>query len=50
MSVTRWTRSANRARESDWAVETHNLTKRFGTSVAVNGVDLKVPRGCAFGY
>lgn len=38
------------ARGSDWAVETHNLTKRFGTSVAVNGVDLKVPRGCAFGY
>jgi ABC-2 type transport system ATP-binding protein len=38
------------ARESDWAVETHNLTKRFGASVAVNGVDLKVPRGCAFGY
>jgi ABC-2 type transport system ATP-binding protein len=39
-----------RARESDWAVETHNLTKRFGASVAVNGVDLKVPVGCAFGY
>jgi ABC-2 type transport system ATP-binding protein len=38
------------ARESDWAVETHNLMKRFGASVAVNGVDLKVPRGCAFGY
>jgi len=38
------------ARGSDWAVETHNLTKRFGASVAVNGVDLKVPRGCAFGY
>jgi ABC-type multidrug transport system ATPase subunit len=36
--------------ESDWAVETHNLTKLFGTSVAVDGVDLQVPRGCAFGY
>jgi ABC-2 type transport system ATP-binding protein len=34
----------------DWAVETHNLTKRFGASIAVDGVDLKVPRGCAFGY
>src|SRR5690242_4237300 len=35
---------------SDWAVETHGLTKRFGANVAVNGVDLRIPRGCAFGY
>jgi ABC-2 type transport system ATP-binding protein len=33
-----------------WAVEAHGLTKRFGTTVAVNGVDLRVPRGSAFGY
>jgi ABC-2 type transport system ATP-binding protein len=33
-----------------WAVETHGLTKRFGSNVAVNDVDLLVPRGCAFGY
>jgi ABC-2 type transport system ATP-binding protein len=33
-----------------WAVETHGLTKRFGSNVAVNGVDLRVPRGSAFGY
>jgi ABC-2 type transport system ATP-binding protein len=32
------------------AVETHGLTKRFGTNVAVDGVELLVPRGCAFGY
>jgi len=32
------------------AVETHGLTKRFGENVAVNGVELLVPRGCAFGY
>lgn len=38
------------SRQSDWAVETHGLTKRFGDSVAVDGVDLRVPRGCAFGY
>jgi ABC-2 type transport system ATP-binding protein len=31
-------------------VETHGLTKRFGENVAVNGVELLVPRGCAFGY
>ena len=33
-----------------WAVETHGLTKRFGDNVAVDGVELLVPRGCAFGY
>jgi ABC-2 type transport system ATP-binding protein len=33
-----------------WAVETHGLTKRFGENVAVNDVELLVPRGCAFGY
>jgi len=36
--------------ENQWAVETHGLTKRFGENVAVNGVELLVPRGCAFGY
>src|SRR6202158_4600842 len=36
--------------ESQWAVETPGLTKRFGDNVAVNGVELLVPRGCAFGY
>src|SRR3984893_9786099 len=36
--------------EGDWAVETHGLVKRFGDNVAVNGVELLVPRGCAFGY
>ena len=35
---------------SDWAVETHGLTKRFGANTAVNDVELLVPRGCAFGY
>jgi ABC-2 type transport system ATP-binding protein len=36
--------------ETPWAVETHGLTKRFGENVAVNSVELLVPRGCAFGY
>src|SRR6202140_3564563 len=36
--------------ESPWAVETHGLVKRFGNNIAVNGVELLVPRGCAFGY
>src|SRR5580698_5098193 len=33
-----------------WAVETHGLTKRFGPKAPVNGVELLVPRGSAFGY
>jgi ABC-2 type transport system ATP-binding protein len=33
-----------------WAVETRGLTKRFGASVAVDGVELQVPRGSVFGY
>jgi ABC-2 type transport system ATP-binding protein len=33
-----------------WAVETHGLTKRFGPNTAVNGVELLVPAGSAFGY
>src|ERR1039458_3206338 len=42
--------SDQRADASQWAVETHGLTKRFGENVAVNGVELLIPRGCAFGY
>jgi ABC-2 type transport system ATP-binding protein len=37
------------SQDGDWAVEVHGLTKRFGTRTAVNDVDLRVPRGCAFG-
>ena len=33
-----------------WAVEVHGLTKRFGARIAVDAVDLRVPRGSAFGY
>ena len=29
---------------------THGLTKRFGDNVAVDNVELLVPRGFAFGY
>jgi ABC-2 type transport system ATP-binding protein len=36
--------------DGPWAVETHGLTKRFGDTIAVNGVDLLIPRGSAFGY
>jgi ABC-2 type transport system ATP-binding protein len=36
--------------DGPWAVETHGLTKRFGEIAAVDNVDLRVPRGCAFGY
>jgi ABC-2 type transport system ATP-binding protein len=33
-----------------YVIETDGLTKRFGDRVAVDGVDLHVPRGVAFGY
>jgi ABC-2 type transport system ATP-binding protein len=35
---------------SQWAVEVHGLSKRFGAQVAVDDVDLLVPWGSAFGY
>jgi ABC-2 type transport system ATP-binding protein len=34
----------------DMVVETRALTKRFGRRTAVDSVDLRVPRGVAFGY
>jgi ABC-2 type transport system ATP-binding protein len=33
-----------------WAIETRALRKRFGPNVAVDDVELHVPRGSAFGY
>src|SRR3954467_7104251 len=36
--------------ETEYVVETNGLTKRFGSRTVVNGVDLRVPRGVAFGY
>jgi ABC-2 type transport system ATP-binding protein len=32
------------------AIEARGLTKRFGERVALDGIDLQVPRGCAFGF
>jgi ABC-2 type transport system ATP-binding protein len=32
------------------AVRTHGLTRRFGAQVAVDGVDLEVPRGAVYGF
>jgi ABC-2 type transport system ATP-binding protein len=37
-------------RMSPYAIETSGLTKRFGERLAVEDVDLRVPRGSAFGY
>ena len=42
--------STEPSEDQQWAVETHGLTKRFGENVAVNDVELLVPRGSAFGY
>jgi ABC-2 type transport system ATP-binding protein len=35
---------------SQLAIETTGLTKRFGERTALDGIDLQVPRGCAFGF
>jgi ABC-type transporter Mla maintaining outer membrane lipid asymmetry ATPase subunit MlaF len=32
------------------AIETHGLGKRFGDRVALDSIDLEVPRGTAFGF
>jgi ABC-2 type transport system ATP-binding protein len=42
-------RTNGRRREAP-AVQTAGLTKRFGDRVAVDSVDLRIPRGSAFGY
>jgi ABC-2 type transport system ATP-binding protein len=36
--------------DADYVVQTEGLTKRFGDRIAVNGVDLRIPAGSAFGY
>ncbi|AXR76297.1 ABC-type multidrug transport system, ATPase component (plasmid) [Natrarchaeobaculum sulfurireducens] len=35
---------------TNYAIETSGLTKRFGTTVAVDGVDLSVPEGSVYGF
>src|SRR3977135_3428869 len=46
MAATRFAQSG----DGSLAVETRGLVKRCGPSIAVDGVDLLIPRGCAFGY
>jgi ABC-2 type transport system ATP-binding protein len=36
--------------EIDYVIETNGLTKRFGSRTVLKAVDLRVPRGAAFGY
>lgn len=36
--------------EGNWTVEATHLTRRFGAFVAVDRVDLRVPRGTVFGF
>ena len=44
MTITIPDTTNRRASQSPWAVETHGLTKRSRANVAVNGVELLVPR------
>lgn len=36
--------------EEAWAIETFALTRRFGAQAAVDGIDLRVPRGSFYGF
>lgn len=38
------------AAAAETAIETNGLTKRFGERIAIDGVNLHVPRGSAFGF
>ena len=42
--------SASGSQGDGLAIETNGLTKRFGQRAAIDAVDLRVPRGCAFGF
>src|SRR3954471_9463167 len=35
---------------SEFGIETHALTRRFGAQVAVDGIDLRVPVGSFYGF
>jgi ABC-2 type transport system ATP-binding protein len=35
---------------SEYAVETDGLTRRFGAFTAVDGVTLRIPKGCLYGF
>jgi ABC-2 type transport system ATP-binding protein len=35
---------------SEFAIETHGLTRRYGAQLAVDGIDLRVPRGSFYGF
>jgi ABC-type multidrug transport system ATPase subunit len=41
---------AQQPADPDLAIQTHGLTKRFGERTALDGIDLQVPRGTAFGF
>ncbi len=43
-------RAGSQRDDSGLAIETTGLTKRFGARAAIDGVDLQVPHGCAFGF
>ena len=50
MTVTQTLPTAVEAEQATAAVRTRGLTRRFGSQVAVDGVDLEVPRGAVYGF
>jgi len=35
---------------TEWVIEAEGMTRQFGDYLAVNNVDLKVPKGCIYGF
>lgn len=35
---------------TDWAIQTHNMTRKFGALTAINSLDLRIPRGQIYGF
>jgi ABC-2 type transport system ATP-binding protein len=50
MALCRSVRQSAVTLDGELIIETNGLTKRFGARAAIDGVDLRVPRGCAFGF
>lgn len=42
--------TANASEQIEYAIEAKGLTKRFGDNIAVNKLDLKIPKGSIYGF
>ena len=42
--------TSNASEQTEYAIEAKGLTKRFGDNIAVNKLDLKIPKGSIYGF